>query len=140
MIKVTQLESQIMEVAIHTDLTHDTWLNYQNVILNLLNQSKKKVYILSDFTRVTSFNSQFSELECIDYLAHPRLGLNVLLCSCPVMSFQLKLSENRLQKLGIQLPVRLHKDYASALDVLKQSHDEEHLNPENRTRFASLVR
>lgn len=132
MIKIKLITPQIMEINLYGDLTHDKWLNYQGVVSNILNKSNKKLYILSDFTKVNSFDSQFAEIDTIDYLSHPKLGFNSLLCQCMVMSFMLKLSETRLQKQGNLLPVRVYKSHDAALEALRQEYKAEAQSPKER--------
>lgn len=123
MITVKELASQIMEIDVKGSLLPEIWEGYLQAATNLLDTAQDKVYILSNFSDVTSFNSEFTMIDTAEYLTHPNLGWNSLLCLPSVIVFQLQLGINRAHKAEKPLPLQVCREYDHAVAWLKQARE-----------------
>lgn len=128
MFKVEEIDKQI--VRIHQVVPHFTkemWQQYQEMILKLLEDSEKQLYILSDFQEMQSFDPEIaSEVGTAKHLSHPKLGMIVLLGGNTLSNFILVLTENRATRTKKSDTLRIHKDYDRALEILQDFRDSHH--------------
>ena len=119
MFDVKQLDKQIIEIYYKGEVSYDTWVSYQDRLLEELDKVDHKLYILSNFSDITLFDPKIAkEVGTAKHLTHPNLGLIVLLGGNVLMNFILQLTANRAQKEEKSTRVRIHKDYKRALEAL----------------------
>lgn len=61
MTAVDTVDKQIIEVAYSGEVAYDTWIEYQQLMLDKLNKVDHKLYILTNFTEVTQFDPKLPE-------------------------------------------------------------------------------
>ncbi|HEX2908485.1 MAG TPA: hypothetical protein VHO69_16555 [Phototrophicaceae bacterium] len=118
--QLKQLKPGIIEVIYAGEFTLQDWAEYQELMLEQLNQSSGKLYILTNFLQTTRLDKEILPLVgSAKHLTHPNLGLIVLLGGNAFQNFILLLTENRAMKEEKGSRLRIHRDYDRALEMLE---------------------
>jgi hypothetical protein len=135
MFKVEEIDDQIIRIQPEdSHVTKDMWQEYQRLQLELLENSDKRLYILSDFSNMESFDTKItSEVGTAKHLSHPNLGLIVLLGGSTLGNFIIMLTEHRASKQEKNDVLRVHKDYNRALEALRHHRDIQRESDESNT-------
>jgi hypothetical protein len=137
MLKIQTLPDGIIEIS-HTGIfTIEHWRDYQKSMIDMLNASDKKLYILSDFSQTERFDKEIvPEAGTAPHLVHENMGLIVLLGGNALHNFILQLTQNRARKDDKDTKLRVHTDRDRALETLRHFRMI-HANPD--TPFESQI-
>ncbi len=125
------LDNGIIEISHVGIFTLEHWIEYKQTMMNLLDSSEEKLYVLSDFSKTERFDKEIvPEAGTAPHLAHPNLGLIVLLGGNALHNFILQITANRASKEERDSKMRVHKDYDRALETLEHFQKIHAENPE----------
>lgn len=131
MLQQKTLDNGIIEISHVGIFTLEHWLEYKQTMIDLLDASDKKVYILSDFSKTERFDKEIvPEAGTAPHLTHPNLGLIVLLGGNALHNFILQITANRASKEERDSKMRVHKEYDRALETLEHFQKIQAENPE----------
>lgn len=121
MMTIKHRDDGLIEVRHEDFFSMDDWREYQAMMLTLLDAAEQRLYILSDFSRTPTFDPALArEMGTAQHLAHPRLGLLVLLGGNTLSNFALQVTEGRAERNGHHARLRIHTDRQRALATLRQ--------------------
>jgi len=124
MFEVRQLDQQMIEIYSEGECTYKDWIEYQELVLEQLNLANHKLYILSNLSELTSFESKIvKEVGTAKHLTHPNLGFIVMVGGNKLMNFLLQVTENRAQQERSHERMRVLKNYDKALQTLNQQRE-----------------
>ena len=119
MLSKTTLDNGIILVSHEGYLSLEEWDAYKNMLVEALDESDDLVYILSDFTGTETFGKEIlGQVGTAPHLAHPHLGMIVLLGGNALQNFVLQITDNRARKEAKDSKLRVHTDYDRAIDTL----------------------
>jgi hypothetical protein len=88
-------------------------------MLELLNATENRLYILSNFVKIESFSREIvPQVGTAPHLTHPKLGMLVLLGGNALQNFVMQLTQLRARQANRDSNLRVHTDRSRALEVL----------------------
>lgn len=128
MLKKATLDNGIIKISHEGFFSAEHWDEYKQTMVNLLDDSNEKLYVLSDFSKTELFSKEIvPQAGTAPHLIHPNLGLIVLLGGNALHNFILQITDNRARRESKDGKMRVHTDYDRAIDTLlhfKKMHED----------------
>ncbi len=119
MLSQETLDNGIIKISHSGLFTLENWNEYKQTMIDLLEASEDKLYVLSDFSETERFEKSIvPQAGTAPHLIHPNLGLIVLLGGNALHNFILQITANRASKENKDSKMRVHSDYDRAIDTL----------------------